>query len=130
MKKFSDQIPFFCNFKNGPKSIFELGNSLKQPKIAISRKKILIYLISRLFKIFWPLCEFGCTIFTWSPSVAARILMICAISSWEYGRVLMMSNRSKRSLGIPWGEMTSVVPLTVHFPRLVAKMTKKDKRSK
>jgi len=30
MNKFFDQIPFFCNFKNGQKSIFELG---KLPKM-------------------------------------------------------------------------------------------------
>ena len=28
-----DQIPIFCNFKNGQKSIFELGKSLKLSKI-------------------------------------------------------------------------------------------------
>ena len=30
---FLDQNPFFCNFKNGQKSIFELGKSLKLPKM-------------------------------------------------------------------------------------------------
>jgi len=44
------------------------------------------------------------------------------ISSTEYGMVRMMSIRSKRSTGIPWGESTSV-PRTVQTPRLVAKIT-------
>ena len=39
----------FCDLKNDQKSIFELGKSLKLAKIAISHKKILIYLISRVF---------------------------------------------------------------------------------
>ena len=39
----------FCNFKNGQKSIFELGKKFKTAKNAISRKKNLIYLISRVF---------------------------------------------------------------------------------
>ena len=39
-------VPFFCNFKNGQKSIFELG---KLPKMQFHEKKILIYLISRVF---------------------------------------------------------------------------------
>ena len=38
----------FCNFKNGQKSIFQLGKSLKLPKMQFHEKK-LIYLISRLF---------------------------------------------------------------------------------
>ena len=32
-KNFFDQIPFFCNFKNGQKSFFELGKSLNLPKM-------------------------------------------------------------------------------------------------
>ena len=46
----------FSNFKNGQKSIFELGISLKLPKIQFHEKKFLIsrvYLYG-LFKIFWP----------------------------------------------------------------------------
>ena len=39
---------FFCNFKNGQKSLFELGKKFKTPKNAISRKKM-IYMISRVF---------------------------------------------------------------------------------
>ena len=31
----------FCNFKNGQKSIFELGKSLKQPKMQLHEKKFL-----------------------------------------------------------------------------------------
>ena len=38
----------FCNFKNGQKSIFELGKSLKLPEIQFHEKKK-IYLISRVF---------------------------------------------------------------------------------
>ena len=33
-----DQNPFFCNFKNGQKSIFELGKKFKTAKNAISPK--------------------------------------------------------------------------------------------
>ena len=52
---------FFCNFKNGRKSIFELGKSLKLPKMQFHEKKIMIYLISRVFcldflKFSGPLC--------------------------------------------------------------------------
>ena len=32
-KFFFDQIPFFCNFKNGQNSIFEQGKSLKLPEM-------------------------------------------------------------------------------------------------
>ena len=35
----------FCNFKNGQKSIFELGKSLKMPEMQFHLNKILIYLI-------------------------------------------------------------------------------------
>ena len=35
---FSDQIPFLCNFKNDQISIFELGKSLKLPKIQFHKK--------------------------------------------------------------------------------------------
>ena len=38
----------FCNVKNGQKSIFELGKSLKLPEMQFHEKK-LIYLISRVF---------------------------------------------------------------------------------
>ena len=38
-KKFFDQIPFFCNFKNEQKSIFELGKNLKLPKMQFHEKK-------------------------------------------------------------------------------------------
>ena len=36
-KKF-DQHPFFCIFRNGQKSIFELGKSLKLPKMQFHEK--------------------------------------------------------------------------------------------
>ena len=48
-KNFIDQNPFFCNFKNGQKSIFEMGKNLKLPKIQFHVKIFLIYLISRVF---------------------------------------------------------------------------------
>ena len=38
----------FCNFKNGQKSIFELGKSLKLPKMQFHEKFLFIYLISRV----------------------------------------------------------------------------------
>ena len=51
MTKFFGPNSIFCRFKNGQKSIFELGKTLKLPKIAISRKKnFFIYLISRVFQ--------------------------------------------------------------------------------
>ena len=31
------RIPFFCNFKNGQKSIFEWGKSLKLPKMQLHK---------------------------------------------------------------------------------------------
>ena len=37
-KIFFYQIPFFCNFKNGQKSIFELGKSLKLPEMQFHEK--------------------------------------------------------------------------------------------
>ena len=37
------------NFKNGQKSIFELGKSLKLPEMQFHEKNFLIYLISRVF---------------------------------------------------------------------------------
>ena len=39
-KMFFNQIPFFCNFKNGQKSIFEMEKKFKTAKYAISRKKL------------------------------------------------------------------------------------------
>ena len=39
----------FYNFKNGQKSIFEMGKSLKLPKMQFREKKFVIYLISRVF---------------------------------------------------------------------------------
>ena len=36
---FFDQNPSFCNFKNAQKSIFELGKSLKLPKMQFHEKK-------------------------------------------------------------------------------------------
>ena len=49
----------FCNFKNDQKSIFELGKSLKLPKMHFHKQFFWIYLISRVFCldfffIFWP----------------------------------------------------------------------------
>ena len=46
---FFDQIPFFCNFKNDQKTIFEQGKSLKLPEMQYHENKKLIYLISRVF---------------------------------------------------------------------------------
>ena len=37
---FFDQIPFFCDLINGQKSFFELGKSLKLPKMQFHVKKI------------------------------------------------------------------------------------------
>ena len=45
---FFREIAFFCHFKNGQKSIFEYGKSLKLLKCNFTKKK-LIYLISRVF---------------------------------------------------------------------------------
>ena len=39
----------FCNFKYGQKSIFELGKSLKLPKLQFHEKILFVYLISRVF---------------------------------------------------------------------------------
>ena len=39
----------FCDFKNGQKSIFELGKSLKLPKMRFYENIFLIYWISRVF---------------------------------------------------------------------------------
>ena len=48
----------FCNFKIGQKSIFELGKSLKLPKMQFHEKKIDLFdftsSLPGLFKIFWP----------------------------------------------------------------------------
>jgi len=50
MKNFFDQIPFFCYFQNGQKSILELGKSLKLPKMQFHEKNFfLIFLISQVF---------------------------------------------------------------------------------
>ena len=35
---FFDKNPFFCNFKNGQKSIFEQGKSLKLPEMQFHEK--------------------------------------------------------------------------------------------
>ena len=43
------QIPFFCNFKIGQISFFELGKSLKLSKMQFHKKYFLIYLISQVF---------------------------------------------------------------------------------
>ena len=37
---FFNQIPFFCNFKNDQKSIFEMEKSLKLPTMQFHEKKI------------------------------------------------------------------------------------------
>ena len=50
---FFDQIPFFCNFKNGQKSIFELGKSLKLPEVQFHEKifeQIPFFAISKMAK--------------------------------------------------------------------------------
>ena len=44
-----DQIPFFCNFKNGQKSIFEPGKKLKLPKMQFHE-----FFCLDSFLIFWP----------------------------------------------------------------------------
>ena len=54
----------FCNFKNGQKSIFELGKSSKLPKMQFYEENFMIYLISRVFcldvfKFSGPLCVFS-----------------------------------------------------------------------
>mmetsp|Transcript_13505 Transcript_13505/g.31777 ORF Transcript_13505/g.31777 Transcript_13505/m.31777 type:complete len:238 (+) Transcript_13505:124-837(+) len=59
---------------------------------------------------------------TVSPSVCALIFTTCTISSTVYGIVLMMTNRSSKSTGMPCGETMSV-PRIVHIPLFVAKMT-------
>jgi len=45
------------------------------------------------------------------PSVCARSLRICSISAREYGNVRIIKSLSRRSRGIPCGEMMSSVPL-------------------
>ena len=47
--KSDKSISIFCNFKNGQKSIFELGKSLKLPEMQFQEKIFIIYLISRVF---------------------------------------------------------------------------------
>jgi len=41
--------PFFCNFKNDQKSIFEIGKSSKPPKMQFHENFFWIYLVSRVF---------------------------------------------------------------------------------
>mmetsp|Transcript_21636 Transcript_21636/g.35036 ORF Transcript_21636/g.35036 Transcript_21636/m.35036 type:complete len:228 (-) Transcript_21636:815-1498(-) len=59
---------------------------------------------------------------TCSPSTVARTARIFTISSAVYGKVRMITRRSSRSTGTPWGAFISV-PLIWQIPRLVAKMT-------
>ena len=51
----------FCNFKNDQKSIFELGKSLKLPKMQFHKKKIFIwfheFFCLDFFKFSGPLCN-------------------------------------------------------------------------
>ena len=59
MKFFFDPIAFFAISKMAKKSIFELGISLKLPKMQFHEEKKMIYLIFQVFltgffKIFWP----------------------------------------------------------------------------
>ena len=57
-----------------------------------------------------------------SPLTCALRARICTISCGVYGRVLMMTSLSRRSTGMPWGELMSV-PRMSHMPLLVAKTT-------
>ena len=41
---FFDQIPFFCDLINGQKTIFELGKSLKMPKMQFHEKKFFLFI--------------------------------------------------------------------------------------
>ena len=74
-EKFFWSESIFCNFTNGQNSIFELGKSLKPPKMQFHEKKILIYLISRVFCLDFfkfsrpPCCE------------SSYILLYCKIFS-------------------------------------------------
>jgi hypothetical protein len=45
------------------------------------------------------------------PSVCARSLRICSISTREYGNVRIIRSLSRRSKGMPCGEIMSSVPL-------------------
>lgn len=45
------------------------------------------------------------------PSVCARSRRICCISAWEYGNVRIIKSLSRRSRGMPCGEIMSSVPL-------------------
>lgn len=45
------------------------------------------------------------------PSVCARSLRICSISTREYGSVRIIRSLSRRSRGMPCGEIMSSVPL-------------------
>ena len=61
-KSISQKIIFtnsiFCNFKNGQKSIFELGKNLKLPEMQFHEKKFNVFdltsFLPGLFLIFWP----------------------------------------------------------------------------
>jgi len=55
-EKFFWPNSIFCNFKNGQKSIFELGKSLKPPKMQHHEKKILIILFYEFFT--WTFLNF------------------------------------------------------------------------
>jgi len=50
---FFDQIPFFCNFKNGQKSIFELG---KLPNMQFHEKKNDLFDFTSIFA--WTFLNF------------------------------------------------------------------------
>ena len=56
---FFDQIIFFCIFKNGRKSIFELEKNLKLPEMQFHEKKFALFDFKSFFawtffKFFWP----------------------------------------------------------------------------
>ena len=57
-RNFFHQLPFFCNFKNGQKSIFALEKSLKRPKMQFHEKKFDLFDFTSFFFActFWAHC--------------------------------------------------------------------------
>ena len=99
----------FCNFKNGQKSISELGKCLKLPKMQIHKRKILIYLIlmsfyAWTFLIFLVCCEFG-----WAK---------CKSKKWED---LNIKIRKADSVLKPWNKNSELETLfyTLYFSKSV-----------
>ena len=70
-KNFFDQIPFFAISKNGQKSMFELGKSLKLPEMQFHEEKKMIHLISRVFLPEWFIL--GSTYFVVSDGCSAHV---------------------------------------------------------